>query len=950
MGQPAAPAKRDTLFVSYSRKDAKWRDMLLPFLAPLHRFCDVQVWSDQDLRDGEDWYATIRDRLARTRYALCLVSEHFLASSFCIDEELPALFQQRLIGGVEIVPLFIRPCSWRLHPWLRRLNGRPSDVKTFSELSKAKRARIWADLADQLAANFTTGAPLFERSPPPGLPPPHCIDLDRLPPTVDLLLGRRDEWNALDAAATDPEARVVVLRAPGGVGKSTLAGLWVRDRYDQGLPGFDRAFVWSFYSQGTREQAASADLFIDTALRFFSDPDPTAGDPWDKGERLAKFVAAQRTLLVLDGLEPMQAEASDHALRGAIKDPSLRTLLECLARDNPGLCLVTTREPLVDLKDMAGVSDRPLDTLSPVACRALLRIAGVAGTDGELEAAAEALGRHALAVALLGSWLHEQPGRQVREAVRLPALDDVTIEAGRHPRRVMEAWAERLRARGEGAALELLGVLGLFDRPAERAAVAAVLGGDPVAGLNARLAVSGALDAALATLRAAGLVARARRYGRSDDEAAWEIDAHPLVREHFGARLRAAAPAAWQAGHERLYRHVAGAAEPQPATLAGMEPLFRAVHHGCAAGLYEEALNAVYHRRIRRGGEHYTVYKLGAFAADLTALAGFFTAPWQRPQPALTARDQAWVLTGAGFALRALGRLSDAVAPMEAALARAVEQAAWKGAAVDAGNLAELLLTLGRLGETRAAPPGAIERAREAIAHADRSGDDGLRLIMHTTLADALHQRGRPTEAQALFVEAEQLQAGWQPWFPQLYSLGGYRYGDLLLTLGEPAQARRRAEHTMAWTAISPEAGLLIIALDHLLLGRAALATAPDPDHPDFALARLHLNAAVTGLRKAGDQDFIAHGLLARAALHRLAADWPAAHRDLAEAHRIATRGGMRLFLADHHLESARLHLATGDRDAARTAYTAARAEVEAIGYHRRDPELAALAAALAAT
>jgi hypothetical protein len=40
--------------------------------------------------------------------------------------------------------------------------------------------------------------------------------------------------------------------------------------------------------------------------------------------------------------------------------------------------------------------------------------------------------------------------------------------------------------------------------------------------------------------------------------------------------------------------------------------------------------------------ESYTVHKLGAFAADLAALAGFFAAPWQRPQPALTAPARRW--------------------------------------------------------------------------------------------------------------------------------------------------------------------------------------------------------------------------------------------------------------------------------------------------------------------
>ena len=551
---------------------------------------------------------------------------------------------------------------------------------------------------------------------------------------------------------------------------------------------------------------------------------------------------------------------------------------------------------------------------------------------------------------LLGTWLRGFVGSHIANVAKLPRLEKIEDDAAWHPRRVMEAWADRLWTRDDAAALELLGVLGLFDRPADREALGAVLQGERVHGLNGRLWRKGSavIDPALATLRAAGLVVRARLRGqRSIGKTEGEIESHPLVREHFGERLRRLAPAAWKAGHERLYRHFAEVAEFWPATLADMEPLFRAVLHGCAAGRHEEVLGKVFVQRIRRGSEHYTLHKLGAFAAELAALAGFFAAPWQRPQPALTAPGQAWVLSAAGANLYALGRLAEAVTPMEAGLARYVEQAAWNLAAAAAGNLADLLLTLGCLGDAPAAAPGAVERAREAVAHADRSGDGFERFSERTTLADALHHQGRAAEARAIFVEAERLQSEHQPRLPQLYSLQGFRYGDLLLTLGDPAEARRRAKQTMEWMVAESHAPLLTIALDHLLLGRAALATVPDSDHPDFALAHHHLDVAVTGLRKSGHQDFIPLGHLARAALHRHAADWPAARADLAAAHRIATRGGMRLHLADHQLESARLFLATGDRDAARTAYTTARAEVDAMGYHRRDPELAALAAAL---
>src|SRR6516164_10819054 len=65
-------------------------------------------------------------------------------------------------------------------------------------------------------------------------------------------------------------------------------------------------FGWSFYRQGTRGDTSSADEFLDAALTWFGDPDRRLGTAWEKGERLAKLITHRRTLLILDGLEPLQ--------------------------------------------------------------------------------------------------------------------------------------------------------------------------------------------------------------------------------------------------------------------------------------------------------------------------------------------------------------------------------------------------------------------------------------------------------------------------------------------------------------------------------------------------------------------------------------------------------------------------------------------------------------------
>jgi hypothetical protein len=48
----------------------------------------------------------------------------------------------------------------------------------------------------------------------------------------------------------------------------------------------------------------------------------------------------------------------------------------------------------------------------------------------------------------------------------------------------------------------------------------------------------------------------------------------------------------------------------------------------------------------------------------------------------------------------------------------------------------------------------------------------------------------------------------------------------------------------------------------------------------------------------------------------------------------------MGLYLADCHLEYARLYLAQGDKDKAREHWEIAKDSIEKMGYHRRDKEV----------
>jgi tetratricopeptide (TPR) repeat protein len=210
-------------------------------------------------------------------------------------------------------------------------------------------------------------------------------------------------------------------------------------------------------------------------------------------------------------------------------------------------------------------------------------------------------------------------------------------------------------------------------------------------------------------------------------------------------------------------------------------------------------------------------------------------------------------------------------------------------------------------------------------------------------------------ESHAAFRKAEEIQKEGQPELPFLYAFQGFRYCNLLLSLGNYKEVEQRATQTLeiAKQYFGKGLGLLEIAFDNLSLGCALFQIRLHAER--FAPVQnplAHLNRAVDGLRQAGAQEFIARGLLARAEYYRVTGDLVKAQKDVDEAFTIAARGGMGLYLADCHLEYARLNVQrlTLNVDAskverqksledAKAHLKIAKEMIEKMGYHRRDKE-----------
>jgi serine/threonine protein kinase len=310
---------------------------------------------------------------------------------------------------------------------------------------------------------------------------PKKISLARLPITGSDVFGREEDIDFLDCSWANRQIYIVSIVAWAGVGKSTLVNHWLRRMAADHYRSAELIFGWSFYRQGTSRETSSADEFLDAALAWFGDPDPRLGTGWEKGERLAKLVAHRRTLLILDGLEPLQNPPGSQ--EGRLREPSLQALLRELAASNKGLCLITTRLPVADLADYAGISAirRDLEQLPSDAGAKLLRALGVREDEAELRRASDEFSGHCLALTLLGSYLTDAFDGDIRFRKEVSGRLAHDVRQGVHARKVLECYQTWF---GEGPELSVLQMLGLFDRPTDKKALGALLKPPAIPGLT----------------------------------------------------------------------------------------------------------------------------------------------------------------------------------------------------------------------------------------------------------------------------------------------------------------------------------------------------------------------------------------------------------------------------------------------------------------------------------
>jgi hypothetical protein len=105
-------------------------------------------WRDKRLIAGEEWGASIRDRLEEMDIFLFIASATSLVSSFIKDVELRRAKERRDAGEIEFVTVKLEPCACDEDEFLGKLQRLARKFKSVAETSP--KSTVWEQVRKDL--------------------------------------------------------------------------------------------------------------------------------------------------------------------------------------------------------------------------------------------------------------------------------------------------------------------------------------------------------------------------------------------------------------------------------------------------------------------------------------------------------------------------------------------------------------------------------------------------------------------------------------------------------------------------------------------------------------------------------------------------------------------------------------------------------------------------------
>ncbi len=253
-------------------------------------------------------------------------------------------------------------------------------------------------LRQELQHQQTETGPLHQPSAATGISFIHSYTLS------EIWADRDRELSELESEIQENRYRIIALISIGGGGKSALVRKLLKNLLDKAkLP----RCLWFSFSEN-----ADVNLFLAQAFKDLL-PDLELNkypDSSDKAHELKNWLAQNRCLLVLDGLETVLESDWKSSTFGKCADAVLSNFLKGICSDQ-GLSqlIITSRYPLSELKDQEGYRAIDLPDILPEAAVKYMHQRGVRGSPSNITEVYARHGYHILSLSVLADYLSMEP-------------------------------------------------------------------------------------------------------------------------------------------------------------------------------------------------------------------------------------------------------------------------------------------------------------------------------------------------------------------------------------------------------------------------------------------------------------------------------------------------------------------------------------------------------------
>ncbi|HGY9568390.1 TPA: toll/interleukin-1 receptor domain-containing protein [Vibrio harveyi] len=135
------------LFISYSHDDEEAKNKFTTFLATLKRNGIITEWNDRQLLAGDKLNDEIINNIQNSDIICLLISQSFLASYYCVEEELARALSQVENGVSRIFPIIVDHSTW-LDTELKDYTAVPNDGTPIADYDNPNKA--WLEVIEHL--------------------------------------------------------------------------------------------------------------------------------------------------------------------------------------------------------------------------------------------------------------------------------------------------------------------------------------------------------------------------------------------------------------------------------------------------------------------------------------------------------------------------------------------------------------------------------------------------------------------------------------------------------------------------------------------------------------------------------------------------------------------------------------------------------------------------------